>query len=93
MFRLWLFFAISLGLVVAAHLAVDNLIELVADKLLADGRNMVGKHMAFEMVVFMLNHTSQITLDYLIMGLKILVEPGKVYFLDTRHALVNSGQA
>ena len=93
MFRLWLFFAISLGLVVAAHLAVDNLIELVANKLLADGRNMVGEHMAFEMVVFMLNHTSQITLDYLIMGLKILVEPGKVYFLDTRHALVNSGQA
>lgn len=93
MFRLWLFFAISLGLVVAAHLAVDNLIELVADKLLTDGRNMVDEHMAFEMVVFMLNHTSQITLDYLIMGLKILVEPGKVYFLDTRHALVNSGQA
>ena len=30
MFRLWLFFAISLGLVVTAHLAVDNLIELVS---------------------------------------------------------------
>ncbi len=74
-------------------MAVDDVVELAFDKLLAYRRDMVDIELAYEMIILMLNDAGQKTRNLLVVRLEVLVLPFQAYVFDTGHVLRQSGQA
>ena len=60
--------------VVAVDFALEHVVELAANHLLADCRDVVDKDMALEVVAFVLDDACKIGVDVLVMLLPVLVE-------------------
>ena len=87
------FFCHALGAIVAIDLSADDIVELALDELLANGRQMVDKHLAIEVVALMLHDASEIALNHLVVLGEVLILPLDADFLGALHALVYSGEA
>ena len=82
---------VGLKLVSAVYFALSHGNESFFDELLAEGREMVDKHLAFEMVEFVLDDTCFEPVEPFVVRLQVFIQVLYAYFGRALYRLVDSG--